>query len=159
MESQSFEFAAHVAQESQWFWGGLALALLSGAGSALFLMKKGSKESYTLRMLGAMALFFVFLMSIGSAVFSGLALNRLRPVTVSEEGLAWGKRAMPWDQVRSVRIFQSQEKNILNVAQRNTRILVVESRDGRRMMWSEANYPVPGILGAIRQVRPEWLEE
>ncbi|MBK6949659.1 MAG: hypothetical protein IPH16_17675 [Haliscomenobacter sp.] len=159
MESQSFEFAARATQESQWFWGGVALALLSGAGCLFLLLRKGRKENYTLRMLGAMGLFFLFLLSMGSAVFSGLALNRLRPVTASEEGLGCGKWKLAWDQVRNIRIIRSQEKNVLNVVQRNTRILIVEGRDGERLILSESNYSVSGILGAIRQIRPELLEE
>jgi hypothetical protein len=159
MESQPFEFAARVTQESQWFWGGVGLALFSGAGSLFLLWTKGRKETYTFRMLGAMGLFFLFLLSMGSAVFSGLALNRLRPVTATEAGLGCGKRELAWDQVLSVRVIRSQEKNALNVVQRQTRILVVEGRDGKRWMWSESNYPVSGILGAIRQLRPELLEE
>lgn len=159
MESQTFEFAAYATQESQWFWGGIGLALFSGAGCLFLLLRKGNKENYTLRMLGAMGFFFLFLLSVGSAVFSGLALNKLHPVVVSREGLACGKRELAWEQVQTIRIVRSQEKNVLNIVQRNIRILVIEGRGGERFIWSESNYPVSGILGAIRQTRPESLEE
>ncbi|MCB0628865.1 MAG: hypothetical protein KDD15_04020, partial [Lewinella sp.] len=63
------------------------IAIAAGIGLFLTLRKKATGEAHTRNMIVAMLLFFVTMISVGTAVFSLLTMHKIGPVTISQDAI------------------------------------------------------------------------
>lgn len=153
MEKQVITFMPNIQEELWWFWGGAFIALAAGLGTFILLKKAWRQKATAARTLPAMLLFFVALSGTGSALFSGVQLLRLQPLKMDPTGLYLKKDLVKWTEIAEIRIQSAETRNALNMPTTDTRILIVRTYKDRYFFFSGKNYPLPEILGQMKQLR------
>lgn len=151
MEEQAFTFLPQTGEEQWWFWGGAVLALAAGTSTFFLLRRSWNHKASAGKTLPAMLLFFLALSGLGSAIFSGVQLLRLQPLKIDSAGLHLKKVRVPWEDIAEVRVQTTQDRNALNMASTDTRILIIRTTGGRYFFFSGKNYPLPEMLGRMQE--------
>jgi hypothetical protein len=153
---ESYTFTANHADDNFWIGLGIALALLAAA--ALWALARKGANTPSLdrnrRMLLAMLCYFVVLMGVGVAGFSGWNRSRTPSVSIDADALRWGSEVIPIGDIRQAAIENNQQNSFVNpdIAVSSSRMLVIERKDGRRYVFAEGVYDIAGILNALREM-------
>jgi len=133
------------------------LAIAGAIGLILMLRKKRTRETYNRNMLIAMLLFFLTIISTGSAFFSWLSMYKTGPVTISADAIEtpYGKAQL--SSIRKAEIIADQPVTLFpgNQDSRTVRLLIIEEHSGKTHVLSEKNYDIQRILGTLRQARQQ----
>jgi hypothetical protein len=131
--------------------GSLVVALVCLATTFLLLYFRWIAD-YNYRLLVAMLLFFAAIIGGGTAFYTQLTSRKLGPVQFFERGLSTPYGDVPYEQVRDAFIETDEERALINPNQvnRQTRILIIQDRQDRVHLLSEANYPVDDIFQVLK---------
>ncbi len=151
METALHTFTPLHTENQLGFWIGLLVGVLALAGM-LFLLKNKSGDQNR-RLLGAMLLFFVCTISVGTAFFSWLTMRKIGPVNLYANAITTPYGKLPFDKIRSIYIKEEQDKSLLQPQGngKSTRLLVLESKDGKVHVLSDQNYNIQAILGTLKE--------
>lgn len=147
---ETITFAAQTSQETQWLWAGILLVVLAGGGLFWSFKKKAASTRSSEKVLIQMLFFFGLLIGVGTAVFSGIGMMRLRPLLVHSTGIEYHGVRTPWSSLRQVYVVSAQDRTFLNTAGTQTRMLVIERAGHPDLFFSESSYPISEMLGVIR---------
>lgn len=130
------------------------IALGALAGTIFLLRKPSEREQRNRRMLGAMLLFFVFLIAGSTAFFSNLFMRKLGPVTLYENSMETPYGTVAYPDIRNAYIHVDKQPSIVNpnITRRSTRMLIIEERNDKAHVLPEDNYPIEEILARMKEV-------
>ncbi|MEZ4993655.1 MAG: hypothetical protein R2824_24745 [Saprospiraceae bacterium] len=133
------------------------IAIAAGIGLFLTLRKKATGEAHTRNMIVAMLLFFVTMISVGTAVFSLLTMHKIGPVTISQDAIETPYGRASFGNISKAEIISDQPVTLLPSAgnRRTVRLLVIEENSGKAHVLSEKNYDIQRIFGALQEA---WRE-
>lgn len=137
---------------------GLGAGLLGLTGMILLLRRQGSRKDRNYRMLGAMLLFFVFLIGSSTAFFSWLAARRIGPVSIYAEAIATPYGTIPFSELKNAEIRQAGQRSLVNPNRISgqKQILLIEEKNGKVHAFSEDNYRLQEILAKLRTAVEQW---
>lgn len=135
------------------FYLALIVAVAGGIGLFLTLRKKATGEAHTRNMLVAMLLFFVTMISAGTAVFSALTMRKIGPVTITADAIETPYGRAPFGNIRKAEIINDQPVTLFPSAanRRNVKLLVIEENTGKAHVLSEENYDIQRIFGTLQE--------
>jgi hypothetical protein len=138
------------------FWVALMITIVA-LGALFWLMRVWEPEGRTraYRPLAQLLVFIVILLAGGTALFTGWTSLKLIPVTVSEESVVTSYGEAKFANIRQIYMHKDQEKSLVNPALtvRTTMMLIIEEKDGKTHILSEAHYELGPILKAIDEQR------
>ncbi len=137
-----------------YLWLGIILAF-AGFGTAYFLLKKPAVgRAYTGNSIIAMLAFFVGLMAVGTAFFSGWSLRKQGKVEIYQEGIQFGATEIPYTEIRKIYVKQDKSASVFQAQGATTTInyLVIEQEGGKVHAISEEYFPIGEIMGRIKEI-------
>jgi len=136
------------------FYVSIILSVAGLAGCIWILKRGGERTSYNRRMLISMLLFFVFIIGASTAFFSGLNLKRTGTITIYESAIATAQSTILFNDIKNARMIVDKEPSLINPSRsvRNTKLLLIEARDGTTIVLSEEDYEVEKILARLKNV-------
>lgn len=136
-------------------WLSLVVMLVAALGTAYFLRPSPDRSQRNMRMLGAMLLFFVAIMALGTGFFSFWNSRRtLAPVTLFTDRIESGYGVSKIKDLRSA-YMKVEDRLALFPTVENTKkdtFLIVEQKDGRSHVFSSQEYPVKKMTKVIREL-------
>ncbi len=140
---------------------GLGAGVLALAGMILLLRRKGPRENRNYRMLGAMLLFFVFLIGSSTAFFSWLDARRIGTITIYREAITTPFGTIPFSELKDAEIRQAGRRSLVipNRISGQKKILLIEEKSGKVHAFSEDNYRLQETLAKLRDALGKWQEE
>lgn len=135
----------------------LFVALFALIGLVMLLRKPGVQEQRNRRLLGAMLLFFVFLIAGSTAFFSNLFMRKLGTVKLYATAIETPYGTVAYREINKAYIHLDKQPSIINpnITRRSTRLLIIEEKDGDTHVLPEENYPIQEILGRMRELVKE----
>jgi len=151
MDNSIATFPAHHAENEASFWLALLVGICALVGMLFLLKKKTGSHNYN--MLGAMLLFFVCTISAGTVFFSWLTMRKIGPVSIDASSITTPYGKLPFDRISNIYIKEEQQKSLLQPegGGQSTRLLVLESKDGKAHVLSAQNYNIQAILGKLKE--------
>ncbi|MEM1216777.1 MAG: hypothetical protein AAGJ82_13870 [Bacteroidota bacterium] len=133
---------------------GIALAVLMGGLCYWLLQRGGDKGQRTNRIILAMLAFFVGMMAMATAFFSGWNLQKQGKVELYAEQLVIGSAVIPFDQIRNIAMRRDGGNSMLGITDDATVsvVLLIERRDGRTFALSSQHYPVNEIATELKEL-------
>lgn len=131
----------------------IVLALTGLAGLVVTLRKKGSGDAHNRNMLVAMLLFFLTIISTGTALFSWLSMRKTGPVTITDSAIETPYGKVEFKDVRNAEIIVDRPVRLLptNSDRGTVKLLIIEERSGKAHVMSEENYDIQRIFGTLRE--------
>lgn len=126
---------------------GAAVALFAGLAMAWLLKRK--KGDRNRRLTGAMVLFFVFILGLGTAIFSQWNLKKLSPVRLLEKEIQTPYGSMLYAEITDAYLTTDRPMAPTLGRKEQKNLLVIEGRD-RVHVLSEANFQVEEIFEALK---------
>lgn len=139
-------------------WTGLLIAV-AGLGGCLWLLRNpGGRENRNYRMLGAMLLFFCFLIGGAMAIFSWWTSRKIGPVHIYADRIETPYGSATFDRIRDASIETERERSFVNpnITTRSYRLLIIEETDGKVHVFSEDNYDLTGIMEKLKRTIADW---
>lgn len=151
METVLHTFQPEHTENQMGLWLGLLIGALALAGMLRLLKHKSGEQNR--RLLGAMLLFFACTISVGTAFFSWLTMRKIGPVSLYRDAITTPYGKLDFDKIRSIYIKEEREKTLLKPdgSGKSTRLLVLESKDGKVHVLSDQNYNIQAILGTLKE--------
>jgi hypothetical protein len=142
---------------NDWFiflFGLFGLALGFGMAYALLKGWIGGPDAKR-RNLGAMLSFFLGLLGLGLALFTGWFLYRMQPVTIGEETLETGWGTFELSQVRDAQIVTDTRRSFADpdITLGSDRFLLIEIGSEKTIALPDKKYDLEGILRALRAAK------
>ena len=137
------------------------LAVMGLAGCAILAWRPGRGQARNYRLLGAMLLFFLFLIAASVSFFSWLTLQRTGPVYLFADAVQTPRGTIPFDRIRNARILTAGNRSFIDPqrVRGGQQLLVIEELDGTTHVLAEEFYPVQEILSQLRQTVRAWEED
>ena len=141
-------------QDQLTFWLSVIIALGGLAGTVFLLRKPAASGQRNYRMLGAMLLFFIFLIAGSTAFFSNLFIQKLGPVTLYENSMKTPYGTVAYPDIRNAYIHVDKQPSVVNpnITRKSTRMLIIEERNDKAHVLPQDNYPIEEILARMREV-------
>jgi len=151
METALHTFQPQHTENELGLWIGLIVGAFALAGMLWLLKKKTGDQNR--RLLGAMLLFFVGTISVGTAFFSWLTMRKIGPVSLYADAITTPYGKLPFNKINNIYIKEEKEKSLLQPQGNNKsiRLLVLESKDGKVHVLSDQNYNIQAILGPLKE--------
>ena len=127
---------------------------LGGLAGALYLLKvPGSRENRTFRQLGAMLLFFGFLIGAGMSLFSWWTTRKLSPVVLYPDAIETPFGRAEFDQIENAYIKEELQKSFIkpSIPTGSYKVLIIEEIGGKAHALSEENYDLPEIMAKLKE--------
>ncbi|MEZ4985665.1 MAG: hypothetical protein R2795_11620 [Saprospiraceae bacterium] len=143
------------ADSTDWLflWLGLFVCVGAFGFSYRFLTKKASGRAYTMNSLGAMLLFFVGMMALGTAVFSGWNLYRHGKVLIYADHMQIGNQSVPYTEINELFIRKDNAKISISASgSTNVYFLVITLQNGQSIALSEEEYPVREVMERVGEL-------
>ena len=98
-------------------------------------------------------IFFVFIIGASTAFFSGLNLKRTGTITIYESAIATAQSTIPFSDIKNARMIVDKEPSLINPSRsvRNTKLLLIEARDGTTIVLSEEDYEVEKMMSQLKR--------
>lgn len=132
---------------------GILLAVAGAVGLFLSLRKKATGEAHRRNMLVAMLLFFLTIISSGTAFFSWWSIRKIGPVRITDDAITTPYGKAIFRDIRKAEIIADQPVRLIpsNNNQAVVKLLVIEEQSGKTHVLSEENYDIQRIFGALRE--------
>jgi hypothetical protein len=137
-----------------YLWLGIILAIVGFATSYYLLKKPATGRTYTGNSILAMLAFFVGMMAISTAFFSGWSLRKQGKIELYQEGIQLGADQIPYGTIRKIYFKQDKSASIFQ-AQGTTKtntFLVIEQEGGKTHAISEEQFPIGEIMTRIKEI-------
>ena len=133
----------------------LALAVVGAIGMVMTLRRKVERSKHNQNMLIAMLLFFLMIISAGTALFSWLSMHKTGPVTIYADAIETPYGKTTFGNIKSAEIIIDQAVGLLPTGgnRRTVKLLLIEERSGKAHVLSEKNYDIQRIFGALRSAQ------
>lgn len=142
--------------QTDWITLGIALFIALVAGAAWYQLANSSKEKIdqNRRVLGAMLLFFVVIIALGTAAFSVWSIKRTPDVVIYSRYIDTPYGRIPLADIINASIRVEKQTSLVNpeITRKTVKILVIEEKNGKVHALSESNYDINGILNQLRKV-------
>jgi hypothetical protein len=134
-------------------WTGLLIAVGCLAGAWFILRSPGRGETRNYRMLGAMLLFFGFLIGAVMTIFSWWSTQKLSVVRIYADRIETPYGSASFDRIKNAAIETERERSFVNpnLTTDSFRLLIIEETDGKTHVLSEENYDLPAIMQRLRE--------
>lgn len=145
----------------QWtLWIALCVALAGLAGMILLLRRPAAGIPRRYGLLGAMLLFFVFLIASATAFFSFWSARKTGPVRLYADAIETPYGRAAFADIRNAYIEEEKEKSFINpnIVTGSVKLLIIEEYDGKAHVLSEEHYPLPRIMDSLREAIGKWRE-
>ena len=161
MEEALYTFTPDNSASAQTAWFAAVIALGALAGMAAMLKKKAQGRNHNLNMLAAMLLFFVLLISSGTAFFSWWKIQKSGPVAVYADAVETPYGRAAFSTVKDAYIHVDNQPSLISPGRnvRTTKMLVIEERSGKTHVMSEEDYPIKEMLPAIKSAFKAWQQK
>lgn len=150
-------FVPTISEDEAYLWGGLICAFLALGGMIYILLRKFEYHEEYKKWIIAMLLFFIFMMSAGTSVFSWMAYQRIKKLALYEDRMTIGTREILYEDIKQIKLEKTQEKSMLNpnIVKNSVQLLLIEELGGKVHVLSEENFPVQRILGTLNATLKE----
>lgn len=130
------------------------IALGALAGTIFLLRKPAASGQRNYQILGAMLLFFVFLIAASTAFFSGLFMRKMGPVTLYKNSMETPYGVIAYPDISNAYIYVDKQPSIVNpnITRRSSRMLIIEEKNDKAHVFPEANYPIEEMLARMKEV-------
>ncbi len=142
------------------FWITAVIALAALGGLTALLRRPGRGERRNYRLLFAMLLFFAFLLAAGAAVFSWMTVRKTGPVYIYADAIETPYGRADFADIRDAGIKTEKEASLINpnIVTGQTRLLIIEEKEGKTHILAEENYKISPIMDALREAIKEWRQ-
>lgn len=134
-------------------WVALILMACAVAGMVFLLKKKSTEISYNMRMLGAMLLFFVAIISASTAFFSFWASSRTTTVKIYKKSVETDRGRVTFKNLKGAYINADKGSSgglMPSTKRDTTKLLIIEEKTGRTHVLSSYNYNVMKIVRLLQ---------
>lgn len=100
-------------------------------------------------LLGGLSALILF----ATTLFTGWNLYRIQPVELYETHIETFKGKLPYDEIKRVGIFNDKQQSLINptMTVREDNILVIETKNGRSILFAEENYELMKLVKKIKE--------
>jgi len=97
-------------------------------------------------------LYFVILIASGTAIFTGVQLNRLQPIKIYEDKLETAYGTVAIDNLRKAQLYTNDQRSFVSpdIEINRSLLLYIEEKDGSSYVFAKANYDVQAIINILR---------
>ncbi len=136
----------------------LLVSLAALAGLAALLRKPASGEQYNRKMLAAMLLFFTVLIGSGTAFFSWLKSRKTSDIIIYTDAVETPYGRAEFGNIKNAAIELDKQPSFVNPgrAVRQTRLLVIEEKNGKAHIMSEKDYDLQELMDKLREAVKAW---
>jgi len=161
MTEALYVFAPDTSDAEFTFWTGMLFAAGGVAGTWWLLRRGGDRATYNYRMLGAMLLFFCFLIGTGMAVFSWWSTRKISEVRIYADRIETPYGIASFDQIKDARIETERDRSFINpnITTGTYRLLLIEETNGKAHILSEENYELRKIMEKLKIAISDWKAE
>lgn len=154
MDEAIFTFLPEQGTDRITLWIALGAVLIASAGVWALLKQRGSRETHNRRMLLAMLLFFAAIIAASTAFFTWQNMRRTGPFYIFADRIETSHGATPFSEIKKMHVELDQRRSLVNpgIVTGQTRLLVIEEKNGRVYVFSEENYDIDRILGSLKEV-------
>lgn len=154
MEQPLYTFLADLGDISFTLWTALTVTLAALAGLAALLHRRPERMSRNMQMLGAMLVFFVFLIAASTTFFSAWTRFKLGPVRLYHDAIETPFGRVLFDDIRTASIREEGERSFINpdLTTRRQLVLIIEDRNGKSYPIYERHYPIQEIMGKLKEL-------
>lgn len=146
-----YEFAP-TSNDRLYLWLGIAFTII-GYGTAWWLLtRKRTGRERTMFTILAMLAFFVGLMAMSTAFFSGWSLRKQGKVELSRTAVILGNAVIPYQDVKKIYYKKDKSGSIFQGQGTTNTFLVIEQRGGKTHVISEEQYPIGEIMTRIKEI-------
>lgn len=138
-----------------YLWLGIAIGILAGISCYWLLTNPGNKQNRNYRIILALLSFFVAMMALGTAFFSGWNLQRQGKVELYADQLVIGQEEIPFTAIRNITMKRDRGSSLLGIndQQTATTFLLIERSDGRSFVLSDQHFPLNEIAGRLKELQ------
>jgi hypothetical protein len=135
------------------FWAGVLIGVASLGATLYLLFSKNPKITSAHRQLGSLLAFIVFLLAMGTTIFSAWASIKIQPVEITDRSVTTPYGEVGLDAIRQAYIEPRYERSLINpnVATDTMFFLIIEERSGKGHVLSEENYEIRAILKVLQE--------
>lgn len=159
MEEALYTFEPNLNYATSSLWFGIAAAV-AGLAGCVFLLKKATDggENRNYHLLGAMLLFFVFMIGISTAFFSWWTQRKIGPVKIYADAITTPYGEASFGEIDKAYIEEERQPSLINpnVTRERYNLLIIEEIGGKVHALSEENYDLRDILQKLRTAVKNW---
>lgn len=137
-----------------YLWFGIILALGAFLATYLMLRKPRTGRAHTNAVILAMLAFFVGMMAVGTAFFSGWSLRKQGKVELYQEALRLGSATIPYEDIK--KIYFKQDKSAspfqTQATTQTSTFLVIEQKGGKVHAIADEHFPIGEIMTRIKEI-------
>lgn len=154
MSEALYSFQADLGDAMTSLWLSLFIALGALGGAVALYRSKSAASNRNYRVLGAMLLFFVFLIAAATAVFSFWTTQKIDTVYIYENAVETPYGRVEFSNLKDAKIETQRQPSLINpsITRSSSRVLIIEEEDGKKHLLSEENYDIQEILRRLREV-------
>lgn len=137
-----------------YLWLGIILAAGAFLATYFILRKPRTGRAHTNAVILAMLAFFVGLMAVGTAFFSGWSLRKQGKVELYQDGLQLGSSSIPYQDIKKIYYKQDKSSSPFQGPTNNEThtFLVIEQKGGKTHAISEESFPIGEIMTRIKEI-------
>lgn len=139
-------------------WMALSIFALGMVGAIwLFRQKPANNKSAYTGLIG-MLIGFLALIALGTGIFGWIALAKNTTFSIYEDRVVFGKRQIPFQNLRNAIIEESKETSWINpnITKKSVQLLFVTDYQGNTYVFSEENYPIKEIIAKLKAAVTQW---
>lgn len=118
---------------------------------------RNKPENKRLRQIGAMLVFYVLLMAIGTAIFSYWNNRKLIDIVFEEKSFTSPYGVVKYNYIKNAKIQTETTSSYANanIVRSKVNLLVIEETNGKAHILSDENYEIREIMGELRKRIPK----
>ncbi len=149
-----YTFEPDLSDTTMTLWLSLFVAIAALGGAVALYRSKSAASDRNYRMLGAMLLFFVFLIATATAVFSFWTTRKIDTVYIYENAVETPYGRVEFSNLKDAKIETQRQPSLINpsIARSSSKMLIIIEEDGKRHLLSEENYDIQNIMRKLREV-------
>lgn len=157
MDENTLIFTPINSSDLSYFWIALFFALVTAALLVRSYFKPIKMEKNR-RIVLEMLFFFGFLLSMGTAFFSGLSSSKTGTIIVGEASVEIGRRDVDYTTIKKAFLHEDLQKSFVNpsITRKKVQLLFIEQIDGKTEVLSELDYDVEAIFRALESSIAAW---
>lgn len=153
MDEALYTFKPDLSDTTMTLWLSLFVAIAAMGGAVALYRSKSAARDRNYRMLGAMLLFFVFLIALSTAVFSFWTTRKIDTVYIYENAIETPYGRVEFSNLKDAKIQTQQQPSLINpsITRSSGRVLIIEEKDGKRHLLAEENYEIQEIMRRLQE--------
>jgi hypothetical protein len=134
-----------------WFWAALLATLASGAFTVFLLYGKHPWKGNFWRQVVPLWGFILCLLGVGTVIFTLFEHRKIGPVRIEAQGIETPFGKAQHDDIYRFYVHQEVSSSLIDpsLIREKTNWLIIEERGGKKHLFSEDQYDLPAIIGAL----------